>query len=494
MAVLTCADLIRQGRNLSLPFELEVTVGNREQVQTSLVITQLFRLMPGKRLVGLTTWNDEPALIKLFYQPHHWQRHLEREHKGNRNLMEARVSTPPLLETGTTSDGKAALLLNRFLADAVNLGELLASGELSLLSNDLGLLEKLIALLSRCHEKGVWQQDIHLDNFILHEGRIYFLDGADVNVETLGAALGETRSLDNLAWFFAQFPVHQDAGIGRLFQHYCQCRSARQFRTSEQDFLRLVRDARRQRLANYRKKLLRSTTAHLAIRTAQDFMVVDRELLGAELDRLVADPDSYIESGQVIKAGNTCTVALIDLNGRKLVLKRYNIKSFLHRLKRLFGRSRAESSWCSALQLRMLGIGTARPLMMLEQRSLGILRGKAWFLAEFVPGENLLQGSAALSQQPSGLDQLMGAFGELFQAMQIYHFTHGDMKESNFIFRDGRLAVLDLDAMVWHEKPAAFAKAFNKDLQRFARNWNDKADMEAIADRAHNVMQEFLAE
>ncbi|MEX2130174.1 MAG: hypothetical protein WD772_01705, partial [Pseudohongiellaceae bacterium] len=280
MATLTCADLIRSGRNLDTPFSLEMIPGIGDHTPVLLEITRILRIMPGSRLAGLTSWEGEAALIKLFFQPGHWKRHLEREQRGNRYLMEARVSTPPLLQTGTTADGKGALLLNRFLNNAQSLGDMSVTGRVSLSGPNRPLLEKVIALLSRCHEKGIWQQDIHLDNFMLHEGRIYFLDGADVNVETLGAALGENLSLENLAWFFAQFPVSEDESVPALYEYYCKCRAARQMGATPLQFVEMVYAARRRRLENYRKKLLRSTTQHETDSTARHFMVADRQLTG----------------------------------------------------------------------------------------------------------------------------------------------------------------------------------------------------------------------
>lgn len=491
MPTMNSSELLAAGRELPVPFQLEVKPDSGRGRPLQLEVVRLFRLLPGNRLVGLTRFEDEPALLKLFFQPHHFNRHLEREQRGNRLLMEARVSTPPLLDTGLLADGKGAFQLTRYLADARSLLQLSEQGELALDSARRSLVEKTIALLSRCHEKGIWQNDIHLDNFLLHEGRIYFLDGADVDVETLHAPLGEDRSLENLAWFFAQFSVAEDAGIDDLFHYYLQCRSARQINCSAAQFRQRVQEARRQRLRNYRRKLLRATSAHAALHEDGKFLLFRRNLDDSIIKLLRETPDLLVEQGRILKAGNTSTVVALELAQNSLVLKRYNLKNLAQRLRRWFRRSRAERSWCNALQLEMLGIPTAQALAMLEERSLGRLRGRSFFLARLVEGANVAETLAAMPQDGAVQDAIMDEFGRLFAAMRTYRFTHGDMKATNFIYAQGRLQVLDLDAMQWHEKDREFQRAFAADLKRFVANWENMDGMAALADKAHNVTAMF---
>lgn len=489
MAILTCAELLSRKHDIELPFQLELIPDGGDRSPRTIEITRLLRLLPGVRLTGLTVWEDEPAIVKLFYQPGHWKRHVEREQRGNRHLMDARVSTPPLQEVGKTADGNGAFLINKYLEPATKLGNLLGSGELNLLGVNTALIEKVIALISRCHEIGVWQQDIHLDNLIIQNGRTYFLDGASVNVETPGAALGESNSLNNLARFFAQFPVDQDAGIERFYDHYRQCRTQRQFRTTPQQFVDLVRHARLARLDICRDKSRRPTSAHCVASTPDYFMVADRRLADTDLEQFARDPDALIEQGRIIKPGDTSTVAIVDLNGRQLVLKRYNLKDFWHRIKRFFGKSRAFKSWRSGLMLQTLGIATPAPLLMLECRKFGLLRGKTYILTEHIEGRNILDQAADGSLDAATQEAISTSIAELFRTMHDYQFSHGDMKASNFIFRDGKLYLLDLDATAWHGKPASFKKAIGKDLRRWNKNWIGRNDVEELAHKAHNLLQ-----
>ena len=62
--------------------------------------------------------------------------------------------------------------------------------------------------------------------------------------------------------------------------------------------------------------------------------------------------------------------------------------------------------------------------------------------------------------------------------MRDYGIVHGDMKATNFLVTDQGLTVLDLDGMFQESDQRRFAKAFGKDLQRFAKNWENDPERE----------------
>jgi len=62
---------------------------------------------------------------------------------------------------------------------------------------------------------------------------------------------------------------------------------------------------------------------------------------------------------------------------------------------------------------------------------------------------------------------LLDLFGRLFR----HRLTHGDMKATNFLWHDGRIEVIDLDALAPHRREAAFARAWRRDRARFLANW-----------------------
>ena len=73
-------------------------------------------------------------------------------------------------------------------------------------------------MIGECHRAGIWQRDIHLQNFMLANEEVYLLDGGDIKAEDGGLSLD--TALHNLAVFFAQFPVSRDSRVDEWLGYY----------------------------------------------------------------------------------------------------------------------------------------------------------------------------------------------------------------------------------------------------------------------------------
>ena len=182
---------------------------------------------------------------------------------------------------------------------------------------------------------------------------------------------------------------------------------------------------------------------------------------------LLADPDAALAAGRLLKDGGTCTVAAVEVAGRTLVVKRYNLKHWRHALSRAWRPSRAWHSWQAAHRLAFYGIATPRPLALVEERA-GPLRGRAFLITEHCPGSNLLDSLNA-AEQPTPTQQL--ALSRLFATLHRLHITHGDLKATNLLWQSGQIVLIDLDALLEHRSAAAFARAWRRDRARLVRNW-----------------------
>ena len=119
-----------------------------------------------------------------------------------------------------------------------------------------------------------------------------------------------------------------------------------------------------------------------------------------------------------------------------------------------------------AQRMKFLGIPTARPIALLERR-FGPLRGVAYLVMEDAGREDLSERASA-----SGLgDEQVAGVVRLFSALQAAGLTHGDTKASNFLVSQGRVVLVDLDAM--HEGVAGLAR----DIDRFLANWLDQPEL-----------------
>ena len=146
----------------------------------------------------------------------------------------------------------------------------------------------------------------------------------------------------NLALLLAQLPADVEAALrAPLFAAY----RAGNPRTTLDDIQlsRRVNDTRRRRLVDYLRKCVRDCGRIRIERNRGAFIAMVRDEADF-LEPIVADPDRWLASGSPLKQGNTATLALIEHEGRKLVIKRYNIKGAAHALSRCWRPSRAACS------------------------------------------------------------------------------------------------------------------------------------------------------
>lgn len=455
----TDEDLLRAGRALTPPFVVAHDFNDGRGVQR-FVIEQLLRLLPERRLAArarpLPAMGDTPAadaqplLLKLFYGAGA-ARYGQRERAGYERLAAARLLTPELLQHSDT------VLCYRWLDHAAPVAE-----------HDADAIDAVVDSIGQLHEAGLLQSDMHLGNFLYRDERVWLVDADGIR-----AAGGDNRVApayrDNLAVFFAQLPPMADRQLpGRLMRY---CHSAR-IATDSLDASILaaqlpdaVDRARADRVDRYLSKTLRDCTAFYARQGHRRRFVCQRDALGPELARFAEAPERVLDDSVVLKAGNTATVMRVPIDGVSRIVKRYNIKSPIHRLRQtLRSSTRAERSWRSGHRLQFLRVPTAAPIALLETRH-GALRDVAYLVTEDLGSEDLLQH---LAEQPL-TDALFAQITDLFQALVDCRLVHGDMKATNLLVRDERLYLIDLDSMVVARQSGR--RGARKDRARFLANW-----------------------
>lgn len=437
--MMTPEEVFDRGREITAPFELLLrTDGKLVRVE------EILRLLPGRRLTARARRAGKVELLKLFAR----RRDYARELQGLAWLAEASLPAPRLLHA------TAHCIFTSYLEDAHTLTQRLAEE-----SEQAPLLEQAIDLLDGLHEAGLQHTDPHFDNFLLAaDGTLHLVDAGAIRRRYWW----QPEDAD-LALFCSQVPL---AARFPLWQVLGRDAGALQLAIARCDRLR----ARR-----YAAKAARNCTEFVAEQDWRRRLVLRRDHDGPALRAILADPDRALAAGVLLKDGNSATVARIDCEGRPLVLKRYNIKSWHHALARALQPTRAWRSWRNAALLRSLGIATPLPLAVLEHRS-GPLRSTAYLLTEAVDGEPLDRAA----RDASLWGQLMPDVQLLFRALAVLRCSHGDCKASNFIF-DGRTVwTLDLDGMRRHHVGVALRRALHRDRRRLLRNF-DRATARRLA-------------
>jgi len=470
---------------LGTPTECALREEDLEDKPQEITISRILRLLPGKRLVAVTDWQGQSVIVKLFYHKRRWVRHLQREMAGFKLAEDAALPVPKVLASGDIANQQGGYLIIEYLNPGSSLEALLESHD-SDLDTYIGLALQLIA---RCHEQGLWQNDIHLGNFMAMGDTMYLLDSAEFKSEEAGTLLSDQLRLANLALFFAQFSVYRDSRIPQLMQSYNKQLPPDQEITDEVDMQSLTMQARHRRLDRYKTKLFRETSAFHTEQNADLRMLCKRSIMSEDLARFIDNPDDFLERGAILKAGNTTTVGEVSIAGTPYVLKRYNIKNTLHGLRKMLRPSRASRSWQAGLLLEMLGVSTAKPLVMLEKRIWGLIRRESYILYERVDGETVPQVLCDPELTVEVRDRIFASFKQCFEVMRRCKLSHGDLKASNFIFVNDELVLLDLDATNLHVLPWTFKRAFRKDLERFVKNFSSESTPKEMEPQAQDVVR-----
>ncbi|RMR53977.1 lipopolysaccharide kinase InaA family protein [Pseudomonas cichorii] len=458
------SELKNAGRTPELP--LNVTLADAIG-PADLQLLTLLRVLPGQRYVGAGVWRGRTVLAKLLVG-NKAARHFQRELDGVRLLAEQGLTTPLLLADGL-QEGEGGWLLFEFLDNAQSLGDAWNQVEnLPPLADEQQLvLGEALSAIAQLHAKGLWQEDLHLDNLLRHSGQLYLIDGAGIRVEEAGKPLSRQAVLENLGVFFAQLPKALEPFTEELLVHYLL--SNAEHALPMEALQKQIDKVRSWRLKDYLNKTGRDCSLFSVEDTASQFRAIRREEESALLP-VLEQADALLDKGHLYKTGGAATVGRVEVNGRTLLIKRYNIKNFAHWLKRFWRPSRAWHSWREANRLEFLGIATPRPLAVLEQRVLG-LRRKAYLVTEFLSGPDIIKRFAPYVESGDVPENELLALDLLFEQLIRERISHGDFKGHNLFWHQDRWALIDLDAMQQHSSQSSFATAYARDRARFMRNW-----------------------
>ncbi|QYN02082.1 serine/threonine protein kinase [Pseudomonas protegens] len=470
------SELKNSGRSPTLPLSLELAdAAGPAQLQ----LLSLLRVLPGQRYVGAGVWRGRPVLAKLLVGSKA-ARHFQRELQGVRLLAEQGLTTPLLLADGL-QEGEGGWLLFELLQGAQSLGDAWKQVEaLPVLADEQAeVLAEALGAIGQLHAKGLWQSDLHLDNLLRHDNRLYLIDGAGICVEEAGKPLSRQRVLENLGVFFAQLPKSLEPFTEELLVHYLL--SNAEHALPLEALQKQVNKVRGWRLRDFLNKVGRECTLFSVQRGPFALRAIRREEEAAMLP-VLEQADALLAQGHLYKTGGAASVGRVEVAGRPLVIKRYNIKGFAHWLKRFWRPSRAWHSWREGNRLAFLGIATPKPLALLERRFLW-LRRSAYLVTEHLPGPDIIERFAPFVDSGQAPEPELLALDQLFAELIKERISHGDFKGHNLFWQEGRWALIDLDSMCQHSSLSSFAPAYARDRARFMRNWPQDSNLYQVIDQ-----------
>jgi tRNA A-37 threonylcarbamoyl transferase component Bud32 len=444
-------------REFSLPFTLSLQNGMDLQCQ------KVLRILPGRRMVCVASDGDRVLLLKLFLG-RDAQKEARQDALGIEAMMTAGIPTPALLQQMGVKDKEHRVLLFDFIRDATSFRQAWTQAEAE--QHPL-LLKKLLNIVAQQHLAGLHQKDFHLNNFLLDaQGKLYAIDGGDFLIGN--KALGKSASIANLGVLFGHLPryaLHHSPAILNAY------RQQRGWNEDEDFFVQVNRAAdefRHRRARRISRKAYRNCSEFIVRHRGNLKIYQRRDLDSSLLDEwLEASALAPRKQDRLLKPGNSQTVWQARIADRDVVIKRYNLKTVLHALRRAFTRSRASRSWENAHRLRAYHIATPEPLAMIEERRFGF-RQRAWLITAKAQGAgaNLYVPEHPEEQNLRNLASVVRAFGE-------NQLVHGDMKATNFIMDGTNVQVIDLDSMFRPLTAPVLRARVGRDKRRFLQNWTD---------------------
>eukprot|EP01132_Coremiostelium_polycephalum_P012339 gene12339-15081_t len=404
------SELKNAGRTPSLPLSIELAdAAGPGQLQ----LLSLLRVLPGQRYVGAAVWRGRPVLAKLLVGSKA-ARHFQRELKGVRLLAEQGLTTPLLLADGL-QEGEGGWLLFEFLEGADSLADAWQTVEHlpPLADQQQAVLAEALGAIAQMHAKEA------------------------------GKPLSRNRVLENLGVFFAQLPKNLEPFTEELLVYYLL--SNGEHALPLEALQKQVRKVSVWRLKDFLSKVGRECTLFSVVRGPFALRATRREEEAAMLP-VLAQADALLDQGHLYKTGGAASVAKVEVAGRPLVIKRYNIKGFAHWLKRFWRPSRAWHSWREGNRLAFLGIATPKPLALLEKRFLW-LRSRAYLVTEYLPGPDIIERFAPYVESGEAPEAELQALDNLFAELIRERISHGDFKGHNLFWHTDRWALIDLDSM-----------------------------------------------
>lgn len=418
----------------------ELAVGRIEFQGEALTIESVLRHLPGRRLAVKALWQGRVVFAKIFLTADTGV--VEKEIACIQSLMAAQIATPSLLAHELFSQG--GVILCEWCEGL--------SGEDALRENAEEALPELMASVFSLYDAGLYQRDLHLNNFILFENRFLIIDAGDIQSLAVAPSGRDHQIVENLALFCAQGSLDT---VALLQQHVCRGMSERHLPSI--NFARRVRHKRNVRIRSAMKKWRRESSAIGKRVEASEQWLWQRQLCADDIVSLTAllrEPTG----APLIKRGSRISVYGTD----RWIIKHYREAGFLAKLKRLFFRGRADISWVIGWTWRLLNVPTPQPLMLRR-----CANGEAVIACQRIAAQPL----SHLMEQ--GSNRAGSARIEVVDWLARLHgvgFWHGDTKAQNILCDARSSWFIDLDAAGWSALRGRVKRRGERDIARFKRN------------------------
>lgn len=424
----------------------------------------ILRIMPRKRIVAYGHWHGQEVVAKIFFESQ-----AEKELKGIAILQKNQIPTPAILYQGKINN--AYIILFAYLENSQSLQDWWLANKDD--ANHTILFNCMVELATH-HVLGVIQRDLHLKNFLIRDNHIFMIDGADVTQEK--PLLSRKTSINNVALFLSQLGVGYESLQEKLFKHYAKSRG---WLLKDEDVKFLFAQIKRWnaiRWEKYRKKIFRSSS-HFATFNQNGFQgIFRREYTNKDFLEILKNPDLAFKDprAQLLKDGRSATVIKFKLGDKTFIIKRHNMKHWLHRLRRYLRTTRALKVWRVTNKLDLFTVPVAKPIAFLEKRSLG-LHTNSYYFSEALDGISLGEYVQQYRHNEERIADAARRVINLMKNITKLKIAHGDLKETNVLLTQaGKPILIDYDTAYEHSSLTRLKQAWQRDVRRLLRNFKNE--------------------
>lgn len=418
-------------------------------------------------------WGEITVLAKIFSN----LKSFHEELKTLSRLQALNIKVPTVLYQGRILKHPAYVILYEKPEPFLLLDEQLKN---STHSERKPMMFSLLSWLIKLHDNGFNLKTFSFKNFLWQPSEIIFFSGTDGLQKKSSHPITEILGLKDLALILANLPLSFDEEIEQWCPFYLKGRG---FIFTLEKLAQLKTQIALCRSKGICKKYqaINNVSKIHKHRVGIKTIVYQTEQTSDIFKKTLIDPESIMQNVQsrLLKAGDTTTLMKAFVGNQPVIIKRYNIKSIWHGIRRAFRRSRAAVCWNNAHYLTDLNLLTPKPLAYIEKR-LGFFRRQAYFIMEYLPGINLLEFCTDPKRKNFEIEVVAKKVIQLINNLAQVRLSHGDLKATNILLVNDEPVLLDLDAMRLHPSRGRWSKARKRDLRRFMKNWRNYPEVEKI--------------
>jgi len=184
--------------------------------------------------------------------------------------------------------------------------------------------------------------------------------------------------------------------------------------------------------------------------TLGPFRVHYNQTAGLALARLFAtQAEALLDQGRRLPGrGRGCRSAVVELDGARYVLKRYDYRGAWYGFRHLFRRSRALRVFRHMTVAKRGGVPVPEPYCCLERRTPGRFLRESYVLIDYFADAATLEQFWPRASD-TRRDEVLVRCGQIYRRLYELSVSHGDSNWENILVREGRdgleFALVDFD-------------------------------------------------